>query len=289
MTRTTLTALSLLSLTWLALADGRTAFRDKAAEKVKVTYSRRDYTELEVSYNPEEILEVGDDEVSVVLETRRSGGCWRRASGPVRRLSSSEVWRVEVFPCQEVHTRLVLDRGQCVDQLLTASLAATEEEILESGYRPPDPANPALGSEDGFVYLNFTGSPCVHQYDVYYDPENGDKLGKVTLNPGNTRNDPISTRDVLITGMNLDTNYTITIEAKVGTQFGSLRFRASPRSPKVTQSSAPAGEEEECSSAEICPEPELRLGPEEGETDSAVSLNTGLGLLLTAMVWLSLH
>merc|ERR1711988_809900 len=79
----------------------------------------------------------------------------------------------EVFPCQEVHTRLVLDRGQCVDQLITASLSATEEQILESGYRPPNPANPALGSDDGFVYLSFTGTPCVHQYDVYYDPENG--------------------------------------------------------------------------------------------------------------------
>ena len=289
MTHTRLTALSLLSLTWLAMADGQTVFREKAAEVVSVTYSRRDFTEVEVSYNPQEILEYGDDDVSVVLETRSSGGCWRRASGPVRRLTSSEVWRVEGFPCQEGHTRLVLDRGQCVDQLITASLAATEEQILESGYRPPNPANPALGSEDGFVYLSFTGTPCVHQYDVYYDPENGDKPGRVTLNSGTTMNGPISTRDVLITGMNLDTNYTITIEAKVGTQFGSLRFPASPRSGAVPESSPPAGEEEECSSAEICPEPELRMGTEEGETDSAVSLHSGLGLLLTAMVWVSLH
>ena len=280
----------LLTVAALTMADSGATFKEKAAENVKVEYSQgRSYSEMTVSYNPHDLLEDKEaGEVSLTLETKTGDGCWRRA-GSRTRLRKVEVWRVEVFPCQEVHTRLVLDRGQCVDQLITASLAATEEQILESGYRPPNPANPALGSEDGFVYLSFTGTPCVHQYDVYYDPENGDKPGRVTLNSGTTMNGPISTRDVLITGMNLDTNYTITIEAKVGTQFGSLRFPASPRSGAVPESSPPAGEEEECSSAEICPEPELRMGTEEGETDSAVSLHSGLGLLLTAMVWVSLH
>ena len=283
--------LFLLTVAALTMADSGATFKEKAAENVKVEYSQgRSYSEMTVSYNPHDLLEDEEaGEVSLTLETKTGDGCWRRA-GSRTRLRKVDVWRVEVFPCQEVTTRLVLQKEQCVLHLPTASLGpASKEEYSQAGYRPPDPSSPLLtASEAGAVFLSFTGSPCVEEYQVYYESEDGDDVGSLTVSKHNTK-------DVNITSMDQDSTYSISIVAMVGSQFGSASLQENPRRLEVKDGSTPSSGETECSPQQVvCTTPDPPPHPEpEPEISVAgfgrgVRQETGLALLLLTL-WLSLQ
>ena len=268
--------LALLSLATLALADSQ-AFKTQAAEKVEVSYSARDFTEMSVSYKPEDVL---TSEGVAVLETRAGGDCWRRVPEKHRhRRAGRLVWRLAVLPCLQYTVRLVVEGEDCLEELSVGELGpASPDQISRAGYRPRPPGQARLqATEEGNVRLNFTGAPCAERYELFYESEDGES-GSKNFSRGMTED--------IIYNMKLNTSYSLSLTSYLAQEWSSVEL-AWPDSPWTT-SDTTEEEEEECSQdKEICqPTPELML--RSGDKGSTEDFNSASSLLVIPLLSLTL-
>merc|ERR1719328_3617 len=232
---TTMILLSMvLTLTTLSLATSDVRFKAGAIERVDVKYSPgKSLSEMTISFNPEEVVESGG---RLSVEIRTAGGCWREAY-LIRDRAQESLWRVDVFPCLEVETRLVLNNGDCVEL-----------------------------------------------YELYYVSEDRQDSGSLELSSGNTEN-------VNITGMDLDMEYSITIDAKMGEGYNSVTTpRFNPLRLEARSVTTVAPEETLCSERNVC-QPKLepkniedikpRIDPQPDISSVSPPSLTGLGFLVT--------
>jgi len=272
--------LTTLSLATMALAESL-AFKRQAGDNVEVAYTaNRGYTEMSVTYRPEEILAT---QAEVMLETKSSGGCWQRASEQQRnKKNGKQVWRLGVIPCLQYSVRLLVERGDCVEELRLGELGpVSQDQIIQANYRPLPPGQATLSAtEAGYIVLNFTAAPCADHYELYYESENGE-YGSKDFSRGMTED--------IIYNMKLNTSYSLTLTSYLGQEWSNLEL-SWPENPQVT--SVTRSDEVECSEEQkICPpppEPEPRVGPNGAESDRSHSASSSplVSLLSLSLVLL---
>ena len=163
------------------VSGGLALFRADAVDKIKIDYSttvRRgitnyDYTKLEVEASLLEMLDQPEsiNREDVRLEFKSSESDWEILNEKPTLKGGVYKWTIsDIVPCHDHNVRLtVFGAGsEHMFQYPDTILAATNEQIIKSRYRPETPRDLRLEVQGSGYKVFWTASHCVDGYELSY-------------------------------------------------------------------------------------------------------------------------
>jgi len=131
-----------------------------------------DVTQIEVTWKPFLMVENPAclDKTQFSLEMKAGAAAdWVLANQSPKEMGGGKYrWTLDVMPCHDHYLRLGVGGG-AVLELPKPVVAATEEDIINSKFRPQPPKNLAVKNlADGSVSVSWTPSDCAREYYFYY-------------------------------------------------------------------------------------------------------------------------
>jgi len=186
---------SLVGLVWSECA--KPVFKDDAADKVDADFKKmrrgKDYTKIQVSFRPFELVEepscVNNDQF--LLEYSNDGEEFTALDGKAEARPGKYTFTIDVLPCKNYYIKLWVqgEGGSTELQLPNPVQALTDDELKVSGYTPNPPTDITyqVGSEG--LSISWTPSECALSYEISYlkvDSEDSPIEKKVAAADGNS-------------------------------------------------------------------------------------------------------
>ena len=201
--------------------ESANTFKENASDYIDVGFNKgrtgTRLAEIAVKFRPGKMFEDGENvEIeNIVLEVKSGESCWTKVEErPVKRGKDKFMWRVKVVPCKQYFIRIGVIKDDCIEYIKYPAPVgpATPEEIANSHFRPSTPDNVAIAQvTDDSVIVSWTPSLCAESYELWYESDQGDDSGNITVSAG--------FGSVTIRELQTCTDYTVYVTALVGDEF----------------------------------------------------------------------
>ena len=216
----------LANLSLLSLALALPVFLPSAGDQVSVGYKTtvrlgrevRDFTRLEISVRRDGLVSDSEDlaRTGVTVEVMSGSGRWMVVDSRPSVRAGLYTWHTSVPPCLSHRIRIWLEDkrgGQSSFELPNLVEAVTTEEMLESGYRPDQPGDLVISSQEEKVEVSWASVACADLYDVTYR----------SLSSGRSWSLQTSSSSLVLSEVSSCTEYEIAVTAVLGSGYSQER------------------------------------------------------------------